>query len=297
MDSFNLIDSYLNYLIIEKGLAENTITAYSSDLLFFNEFIENNGAIDLKNAEQTDILKYLIYLRDNGLDVRSRARKLIAVRGFYKFLCREQIIEKDPSKAIDLPRSPLRLPDVISVPQIKKLLDAPDEGTPTGMRDGAMLELLYASGLRVSELVNLKTIDVNLEAGFVRVFGKGSRERVIPFGSYAINRIEKYKSEAKHFFLKDGQSDFLFLGKRGKPMTRQGFWKILKAYCLKTGMMPSISPHTFRHSFATHLLEGGADLRAVQIMLGHSDISTTQIYTHVSRDHLRNVHTKYHPRG
>jgi len=297
MDSFGLIDSYLNYLIIEKGLAENTITAYSSDLSFFIEFIEGSGVINIKKIEQADILKYLIFMRDQGLDAKSRARKLIAVRGLFKFLCREQIIDKDPSKAIDLPRSSLKLPDVISVPQIKKLLDAPDESTPVGIRDGAMLELLYASGLRVSELISVKSMDVNLEAGFARVFGKGSRERVIPLGSYAINRIEKYKTEVRCFFLKDERSDFLFLTKRGKPMTRQGFWKILKGYCLKTGLVSSISPHTFRHSFATHLLEGGADLRAVQIMLGHSDISTTQIYTHISREHLRNVHTKYHPRG
>lgn len=297
MESFRLIDSYLNYLIIEKGLAENTITAYSSDLSFFIEFIEGSGVINIKEIEQADILKYLIFMRDQGLDAKSRARKLIAVRGLFKFLCREQIIDKDPAKAIDLPRSSLKLPDVISVPQIKKLLDAPDEATPVGIRDGAMLELLYASGLRVSELINVKSMDVNLEAGFARVFGKGSRERVIPLGSYAINRIEKYKIEVRYLFLKDERSDFLFLTKRGKPMTRQGFWKILKAYCLKTGLMSSISPHTFRHSFATHLLEGGADLRAVQIMLGHSDISTTQIYTHISRDHLRSVHTKYHPRG
>lgn len=297
MESFGLIDSYLNYLIIEKGLADNTITAYSSDLSFFMEFIEVSGRKDIKDIEQSEILKYLIFMRDQGLDAKSRARKLIAVRGFFKYLCREDIIEKDPVKAIDLPRSSLKLPDVVSVPQIKKLLDAPDEDTPAGIRDGAMLELLYASGLRVSELINVKTMDVNLEAGFVRVFGKGSRERVIPLGSYAIDRIEKYKSEARHFFLKEERSDFLFLAKRGKPMTRQGFWKIIKGYCLKTGLMSSISPHTFRHSFATHLLEGGADLRAVQIMLGHSDISTTQIYTHISRDHLRSVHTKYHPRG
>lgn len=297
MNSFNLIDSYINFLIIEKGLADNTIAAYSGDISFFYEFMESSGTKDIRETEPKDILKYLISMRDNGLDARSRARKLIAVRGFFKFLCKEGIIEKDPAKAIDLPRSALKLPDVISVPQIKKLLEAPDDSTPAGMRDGAMLELLYASGLRVSELVGLKVLDVNLEAGFVRVFGKGSRERIIPVGKYAIDRLEKYKADARLFFLKNGQNDHLFLGKRGKEMTRQGFWKILKAYCLKAGLMSSISPHTFRHSFATHLLEGGADLRAVQIMLGHSDIATTQIYTHVSRDYLRSVHTKFHPRG
>lgn len=297
LDSEGLVDSYINYIIIEKGLAENTITAYSSDLAYFSDFIAGSEINDLRNVDQTDILKYLIFLRDQGLDPRSRARKLIAVRGFYRFLCREQIIPKDPSKAIDLPRSSLKLPDVIAVPKIKMLLEAPDDTTPAGIRDGAMLELLYASGLRVSELINVKSLDVNLEAGFVRVFGKGSRERIIPLGSYAIKRIEKYKEEARTHFLKPGGSDFLFLNKNGKPMTRQGFWKILKTLCIKTGLTSEISPHTFRHSFATHLLEGGADLRAVQIMLGHSDISTTQIYTHISREHLRNVHTKYHPRG
>lgn len=297
MESFNLVDQYINHLVVEKGLSENTVAAYSSDLSFFNEFIEKSGVESIKETDQADILRYLIFLRDQGIEARSRARKLVAVRGLFRFLCMEGIVEKNPAKTVDLPRSPLKLPDVVSVPQIKKLLEAPDEGTPAGIRDGAMLELLYASGLRVSELVGVKSIDVNLEAGFVRVFGKGSRERVIPLGSFAIKRIEKYKAEARHLFIKNGSSDYLFLAKRGKPMTRQGFWKILKLYCLKTGLAMNISPHTFRHSFATHLLEGGADLRVVQIMLGHSDISTTQIYTHVSRDHLRNVHTKYHPRG
>lgn len=297
MNSFNLIDSYINFLIIEKGLADNTIAAYSSDISFFYEFMESSGTQDITATEAKDILKYLIFMRDHGLDAKSRARKLIAVRGFFRFLCKEGVIEKDPAKTIDLPRSALKLPDVMSVPQIKKLLEAPDDSTPAGLRDGAMLELLYASGLRVSELVGIKVLDVNLEAGFVRVFGKGSRERIIPVGSYAIDRIKKYKAEARTFFLKNGQNDHLFLGKRGKEMTRQGFWKILKAYCLKAGLMSGISPHTFRHSFATHLLEGGADLRVVQIMLGHSDIATTQIYTHVSRDYLRSVHTKFHPRG
>jgi integrase/recombinase XerD len=294
MNQFGYIDQYINHLVVEKGLSENTVVAYSADLSFFSEFVEKSGVTDIRETDRADILRYLIYLRDQGVEARSRARKLVAVRGFFRFMCREDIIRNDPSKTIDLPRSPLKLPDVVSVPHIKKLLEAPDESTPAGIRDGAMLELLYASGLRVSELVSIRNIDVNSEAGFVRVFGKGSRERVIPIGSFAIKRIEKYRTEARHFFIKGGAAgEYLFLAKRGTPMTRQGFWKILKSYCLKTGLSSKISPHTFRHSFATHLLEGGADLRVVQIMLGHSDISTTQIYTHVSRS----VHAKYHPRG
>jgi integrase/recombinase XerD len=222
---------------------------------------------------------------------------LVTLRGFYRYLVQEKIIKYDPARLIDLPKSGLKLPDVLSVSEIKILLSTPDTQTPLGLRNAAMIELLYAAGLRVSELVNLKLLDINTEAGFVRVIGKGSKERIVPIGNYAKNIIDRYVKTARSLLLKGGVSHYLFVARAGKPMTRQGFWKLLKQYALQAGIAKKITPHSFRHSFASHLLEGGADLRAVQIMLGHTDISTTQIYTHVAREHLLQMHAKYHPRG
>jgi integrase/recombinase XerD len=209
----------------------------------------------------------------------------------------EKILQHDPARLVDLPKSGLKLPDVLSVEDVKRLLNSPDTNNPRGARDAAMLEILYAAGLRVSELVNLKVQDVNLDACFVRVLGKGSKERVVPFGLHAKNKITQFIKTARPRLLKNRVSGYLFVARAGKPMTRQGFWKRLKQYSQLAGIYKKITPHTLRHSFASHLLEGGADLRAVQVMLGHVDISTTQIYTHVAREHLKNMHKKYHPRG
>jgi len=291
------VDQYINYLVFEKGLSEKTIESYSSDLSKFLEFLKQKGIKDITRADTPLILKHLIALRESGLGSRSCARHLITLRGFYKFLAQEKILEFDPAKLIDLPKSGLKLPDVLSVSEINLLLNIPDSNKPLGKRNSAMIELLYAAGLRVSELVNLKFLDVNLEACFVRVLGKGSKERIVPFGLYARNKLDDYINNSRPLLLKNHVSQYLFVARAGKPMTRQGFWKLLKQYVKHAGIKKKVTPHSFRHSFASHLLEGGADLRTVQVMLGHVDISSTQIYTHVARDHLRQIHEKYHPRG
>ena len=236
-------------------------------------------------------------MREAGLGSKSCARHLVTLRGFYRFLVQEKVLAYDPARLIDLPKSGLKLPDVLSVAEVELLLNVPDTDTHLGKRNAAMLELLYATGLRVSELVNLKFLDVNLEACFARVLGKGSKERVVPFGIPAKKKIEDYINITRPLLLKDRVSRYLFVARAGKPMTRQGFWKLLKQYGQRSGIKKKITPHSLRHSFASHLLEGGADLRTVQVMLGHVDISTTQIYTHVAREHLRKIHAKYHPRG
>jgi integrase/recombinase XerD len=292
-----LIDQYINYLILEKGLSDNTIESYSRDIVRYVEYLKQKRVKQISDADTPLILTYLISLRDGGLKAKSTARHLVTLRGFYRYLVQEKIIKHDPARLVDLPKSGLKLPDVLSVSEIKLLLSTPDTQTPLGLRNAAMIELLYAAGLRVSELVNLKLLDINTEAGFVRVIGKGSKERIVPIGKYAKNIIDRYVKTARSLLLKGGVSHYLFVARAGKPMTRQGFWKLLKQYALQAGIAKKITPHSFRHSFASHLLEGGADLRAVQIMLGHTDISTTQIYTHVAREHLLLMHAKYHPRG
>lgn len=292
-----LVDQYINYLVFEKGLSEKTIESYTSDLSKYLSFLKQKRIKDITQADTPIILKHLIALRDSGLGSKSCARHLITLRGFYKFLAQEKILEFDPAKLIDLPKSGLKLPDVLSVSEVNILLNIPDSNTLLGKRNSAMLELLYAAGLRVSELVNLKFLDVNLEACFVRVMGKGSKERIVPFGLYAKNKIDDYINNSRPLLLKNHISKHLFVARAGKPMTRQGFWKLLKQYVKQAGIKKKVTPHSLRHSFASHLLEGGADLRTVQVMLGHVDISSTQIYTHVARDHLRQIHEKYHPRG
>jgi integrase/recombinase XerD len=291
-----LLDRYLDFLIVEKGLAAQTIEAYSRDLVRYISFLVESGRATVSEADTPLILKYLISMREDGLNARSRARHLVSIRGFYRFLAQEEILPSDPSRLIDLPKSGLKLPDVLTIDEVKRLLDAPDPKKPSGCRDAAMLELLYAAGLRVSELITLKLQDVNLTAGYVRVFGKGAKERVVPIGQYAQEKIRRFTTGARQALLKDRISATLFVARAGKPLSRQGFWKLIKRYGLRAGLRKVITPHTLRHSFASHLLEGGADLRAVQTMLGHADITTTQIYTHVARDHLKYLHQKYHPR-
>lgn len=293
----NLVDQYINYLLVEKGLSDNTIESYSSDLALYLEFLKKNGVKNVSDSDTAIILKHLIDLRNSGLGAKSRTRHLITLRGFYRFLMQEKIVERDPSRIIDLPKGGLKLPDVLSVEEVKKLLNICDTKKPKGIRDAAMIELLYAAGLRVSELVNVKLQNVSMEAGFVRVFGKGSKERVVPIGLYAKQKIDHYIKSSRPLLLKNVVSQYLFVARAGKPMTRQGFWKQLKKYGQIAGIKKRVTPHSLRHSFASHLLEGGADLRAVQIMLGHVDISTTQIYTHVARKRLKEMHEKYHPRG
>ena len=293
----DLIDRYVNYLLIEKGLSQKTIESYTNDLSRYTEFLNTQHIAHVSGEDTPVIMKHLIDLRKSGLGARSRARHLVSIRGFYKFLVYEKIIKSDPSRIVDLPKTGFKLPGILSVDDISKLLHTPDTKKPRGSRDAAMLELLYAAGLRVSELVNIGLLNINLEACFVRVFGKGSKERIVPIGMYAKKKIDHYIKKDRPVLLKNITSPYLFVARAGKPMTRQGFWKIIKRYTLQAGIEKEITPHSIRHSFATHLLEGGADLRSVQIMLGHSDISTTQIYTHVAQEHLKRMHEKYHPRG
>jgi integrase/recombinase XerD len=291
------IDQFLNYLLVEKGLSRATLESYSRDLLRYADFMDQHGQRTASAEDTPLLLKHLIQLRHEGLGARSRARHLVALRGFYRFLVQEKLLALDPAKLLDIPKTTLKLPDVLSVEEVRCLLNAPDTRTPQGIRDAAMLEVLYAAGLRVSELTSLKLQDTHLDAGFVRVFGKGSKERIVPIGQYAREKVLFFLEHARSRLLKNRTSPYLFVARAGRPMTRQGFWKLLRAYASKAGLLKKVTPHSLRHSFASHLLEGGADLRAVQMMLGHADISTTQIYTHVTKDRLRELHRKFHPRG
>ncbi len=293
---YGYVDQYVNYLLLEKGLSRNSLDAYSRDLAGYLDFLLGNQLSRLSEADTPVILKYLLELRDKGLSKRSRARHLVVLRGFYNYLVAEKILAHNPASVIDLPKTGMKLPEILTLTEVKSLLAAPDRKTSRGLRDTAMIELLYASGLRVSELVLMKLQDVNLEVSFVRVFGKGAKERVVPIGAYARNQLEIYIRSGRPLLLKGVPSSYLFVARRGNPMTRQGFWKLLKKYASAAGLHKNVTPHTLRHSFASHLLEGGADLRSVQIMLGHTDISTTQIYTQVTYRHLRRAHAAFHPR-
>jgi integrase/recombinase XerD len=289
-----LADEFINYLRIELGVADNTVLAYSRDLTKFFEFLEKQklSPLEISHAQIADYTSLI----GRHLSSRSVARNISAVRSFFRFLVSEGKIQNNPTRLIETPRVSMRLPGVLSRAEVELLLSQPDISRPIGQRDLAMLEILYATGLRVSELVNLKTQDLNLEAGYVRTLGKGSKERVIPMGEKAVAAVKEYLSGARPRLTKTANSPYLFLTLRGRPMTRQGFWKIIKKYGQKALIKKRLTPHSIRHSFASHLLDAGADLRSVQVMLGHADISTTQIYTHVSRERLKDVHQKCHPR-
>ncbi len=294
-----LVDEFLAHLSLERGYSRKTIEAYAADLNDFLGFLEEKGLLRLEDLKTPYILLYLARLRQRGLAPETIARRLSALRGFFRFLALEHGFSENPLAVIEGPKLSRKLPVVLSPEEVERLLSAPDEKTPTGLRDRAMLELLYASGLRVSELVGLKLFDLNLEVGFVRVKGKGEKERLIPLGEIAKETIKRYLKEARPKLLgRLAEEPHLFLNRRGRPLTRQRFWQLIKTYALKAGLNPKeISPHVLRHSFATHLLERGADLRTVQMMLGHANLATTQIYTHVQAETLRRVHEKYHPRG
>lgn len=293
----SLIDRYLEHLLVERGLSRSTLSSYGSDLRRYAAFLAAGGISTVSAEDTARLLQYLIHLRAEGLGPRSRARHLVSLRAFYRFLLREGVLAADPTARLDSPRVPLRLPDALSRDEVERLLNAPGDRRPADLRDAAMIELLYAAGLRVSELVSLRLQDIDLEAGFVRVVGKGSKERLVPIGSPARAKTRLYLERARGPLLKGRVSPFLFVGRGGKPLSRQGFWKRLQAYARAAGIERRTTPHSLRHSFATHLLEGGADLRTVQILLGHADIATTQIYTHVSRERLKELHRRHHPRG
>jgi integrase/recombinase XerD len=289
-----LIKRFLNYLAVEKGLAKNTLESYERDLRKYFHFMKAKSVDDIS---RTDVVSFQARLSAEGIATPSVARSLSAIRGFHKYLMLDGLAHMDPTVNIETPRGWKRLPKALSSVDVDSLLNQPDLSAPIGLRDKAMLELLYATGLRVSELVGLRISDINLERGFLIVMGKGSKERAVPMGEIAIAAIKQYLAGARQTLLNGKDSDLLFISSKRRGITRQMFWERIKFYTIKAGIEKSISPHTLRHSFATHLLDNGADLRAVQAMLGHSDISTTQIYTHVSRERLKQIHEKYHPRG
>lgn len=289
-----LLEKFLTFLAVEKGLARNTLESYERDLHKYFHFMRGK---DPEAILPADVSAFLAQLTSGGTAAPSIARCLSAVRGFHKYLLIDSLSDTDPTINLETPRGWKRLPKTLSSTDVESLLNQPDPATAIGLRDKAMLELLYATGLRVSELVGLKLGDVNFERGFLIVLGKGSKERAVPLGDTAILHVQDYLERARTALLHGVQSDFLFISSKHRGITRQMFWERIRYYTRKAGILQHVSPHTLRHSFATHLLDNGADLRAVQAMLGHADISTTQIYTHVSRERLRNIHEKYHPRG
>jgi integrase/recombinase XerD len=293
----DLIAEFLNYVRVERGLSKNTLSAYRSDLFKLREFAAQAGTQDLASFSREELGRFIQELSKAGLGPRSIARITVSVRRFYNYLVADGICPESPLEGHVTMRQSRNLPKYLSPAEVQALLDAPKRNEQQGLRDAAMIEVLYACGLRVSELVGLRITALNLDKGFIRCMGKGSKERLIPMGRSAVNVLEEYLRHSRPKYLRGGGNPFLFLGRFGKPMSRVAFWKIIIKYRLLAGIDKPISPHVLRHSFATHLLENGADLRAVQMMLGHADISTTQIYTHVTRDRLKEVHRKYHPRG
>ncbi|POA58588.1 MULTISPECIES: site-specific tyrosine recombinase XerD [unclassified Pseudomonas] len=291
-----LIDRFLDALWLEKGLSDNTRGAYRSDLALFNGWLQEQGG-ELPGAGRESILDHLAWRVEQAYKPRSTARFLSGLRGFYRYLLREKLIEVDPTLQVDMPQLGRPLPKSLSEADVEALLAAPDLGEAIGQRDRAMLEVLYACGLRVTELVSLTLEQVNLRQGVLRVMGKGSKERLVPMGEEAIAWVERYLRDARAELLGGRPSDVLFPSLRGEQMTRQTFWHRIKHQAKVAGIGKALSPHTLRHAFATHLLNHGADLRVVQMLLGHSDLSTTQIYTHVARARLQDLHAKHHPRG
>ena len=292
-----LLDQFLNYIAVERGLSINTLDSYSRDLNKYLNHLTNIGIKDINKTTDLTVISFISILKKEGLSNRSIARNLTAVKMFYNFLTQDHYIKNNPTLNIETPKREAKLPQILNIGEIDLLLQAPDKNTPLGLRDSAFLELLYATGLRVSEIVSLSLNDINLEAGYLIAYGKGSKERVIPIGEVSQNVIREYLKTSRPILLNNKQSPYLFITRSGKPITRQGFWKIIKKYSLAAGIKKNITPHTLRHSFASHLLERGADLRSVQMMLGHVDISTTQIYTHVTTERLKKIHSQYHPRS
>jgi integrase/recombinase XerD len=289
------LNQFYQHLAVERGLAPLTVAAYASDLGNFWEFLESRDRNSWAAVSLADLQDYLLALEGRGLTARSRARHLSALRQFFRFLEREELVPANPTELLDSPRLPQRLPQVLSEADVAVLLAAPDPATPAGQRDAALLEVLYATGLRVSELVGLSLKQLDLRRGVVRPLGKGSKERIVPMVAPAVEKLQLYLAQGRPQLLKGQASPFLFVNRRGGKLSRQGFWKILKLYARKAGVK-DLSPHTLRHSFATHLLARGANLRVLQLLLGHADLATTQLYTHLDAARLKQVHEKAHPR-
>lgn len=293
----NILMDYLYYLKVERGLSENTINSYGIDLKLFLEYLRENEIPSFKQVNKEVIVNYMQSEKNNNKANPSILRSVSSLRKFFQYLAQEKIIEKDPMLLIDTPKKKQHLPQVLTKEEVEKLLRSPNTGQVLGLRDRAMLELMYATGLRISEIINLKLEDLHLTMGTLQTLGKGHKERIVPVGDEAIKWVNRYLEEARPKLLKQKRSNYLFLNFHGNNLTRQGVWKNLKAEVRKAGIQKNITPHTLRHSFATHILENGADLRIVQELLGHADISTTQIYTHLSNKQLADIYNRAHPRA
>ena len=292
-----LLDQFLHYLTIEKGLSQNTLEAYSHGLNRFLNHLKAKGIQRISEVGKFDVRAFLLALKRRGLSTKTIVRNLVAIRTFFRFLVQEGTLHANPIEELESPKIDKTLPEILTLREVERLLEQPNLQTPLGIRDRAMLEVLYATGMRVSELTRLPTQQVNLEGGYVLLFGKGSKERIVPLGGEAMKWVAFYIKNARGRLAKGKENPLLFMSQWGRGMTRQQFWKKIKGYGRKAGIRKRITPHLLRHSFASHLLERGADLRSVQLMLGHANISTTQIYTHVTGDRLKKVHQRYHPRG
>ncbi|WP_028548745.1 site-specific tyrosine recombinase XerD [Paenibacillus sp. UNC451MF] len=292
------LDSFIQYLSVERQLAKNTLDSYERDIMQYLDFLESQEINSLADTKKIQVSNYMQQLKKRGRAVATQSRSLVSIRAFYHFLVREHKMEHDPTLHMEMPKLEKRIPMVLTIGEVESLLDAPQITVPNGLRDKAMLEILYATGIRVTELISIDVENVNLEMGFLRCIGKASKERIIPLGAIASEFVGLYITTMRSKMLKQAQSEqALFVNHLGTRMTRQGFWKIIKRYAAETQILKEITPHTLRHSFAAHLLENGADLRSVQEMLGHADISTTQIYTQVARGKMKEVYDKAHPRA
>jgi len=290
----DLIDQFIDFYWLTTGASKNTLSAYRSDLKIFSKWLNNNLLIDVDKKQIQD---YFSYRKDSNISASTQSRMLTCLHSFYQYLSDKQNLKIDPTEQLDYPKLEKKLPVFLNVQEVERLLEAPNSKSLFGQRDRAMLELLYSCGLRVSELINLSYHNINLKDEFIRIHGKGNKERLLPMGEIAIDYLTKYELNSRPALLKNGQSDSYFLSNRGKAMSRQNFFYIIKDYASKAGIDKPLSPHSLRHAFATHLVQKGADLRSVQLMLGHSDISSTQLYTHIQNAQLKAQHQKHHPRG
>lgn len=298
IDMRDALLDYIHFLKVERQLSKNTVSSYQRDIESYIDFLRQNDITNFSNVERTTILFHLENLRNNGISQRTIARHISSIRSFHQFLLREKMSEKDPTVLLEMPQLEQKLPNVLSVEEVDALICAPDQSKPQGIRDTALLEMLYGTGMRISELISLNLEDVHLTMGFVRIFGKGGKERIVPLGKSSIRACQHYLEEARPILQGTfPKTEAFFINHRGKRLTRQGCWKLIKQHSETANIQQEITPHTIRHSFATHLIENGADLRSVQEMLGHADISTTQIYTHISKTRLSEVYKQFHPRA
>lgn len=291
------IDNFLNYLRVERALSEHTVNSYAHDLSLYSQFLSSQNKQSLKDITRKDVVDFMGRQRDLNYQASSISRELSAIKVFHRFLLRERILDDDVTTVIESPKLWKKIPDVMSPSEVERLILAPDINTPKGFRDRTILELMYATGLRVSEVANLLMTNVDFELEIIKTSGKGRKERLVPLGDVALQFLDNYIHNIRPKILGVKECEYVFISSYRKNISRQALWKVIKAYVVKAGIVKKVTPHTLRHSFATHLLEGGADLRSVQEMLGHASISTTQVYTHVSNKHLKEVHKKFHPRA